>query len=62
MFAILQEDISSIASLKSAQINSPKSLDGKTYASYKARYEDHIVKQMIKNDGGTGKINIVAKF
>jgi hypothetical protein len=23
-------------------------LDGKTYASYKARYEDNIVKQMIK--------------
>lgn len=59
VFAILQEDISSIASLKDAEIITPKLLDGKTYASYKARYEDQIVKQMIKNDGGTGEINIV---
>jgi ABC-type nitrate/sulfonate/bicarbonate transport system substrate-binding protein len=59
VFAILQEDISSIASLKSSNLHSPNLLDGRTYASYKARYEDHIVKQMIKNDGGTGDIAIV---
>jgi len=29
-----------------------------TYASYQARYEDHIVKQMIRNDGGNGDIQI----
>jgi len=58
VFAILQEDLSSIASLKSSKINTPKHLDGKTYASYKARYEDPIVKQMIKNDGGTGALQI----
>ena len=58
VFAILQEDISSIASLKSSNLISPKLLDGKIYSSYKARYEDHIVIEMIKNDGGTGNIEI----
>jgi ABC-type nitrate/sulfonate/bicarbonate transport system substrate-binding protein len=59
VFAILQEDISSIASLKSSNLASPKFLDGKIYASYKARYEDHIVKEMVKNDGGIGNMKIV---
>jgi ABC-type nitrate/sulfonate/bicarbonate transport system substrate-binding protein len=59
VFAILQEDLSSIASLKNTNINSPKSLDGKIYASYKARYEDEIVKSMIKNDQGEGNIEII---
>ncbi len=59
VFAILQEDISSIASLKSKNINSPKLLDGKIYASYKARYEDKIVKELVRNDGGNGNITIV---
>ena len=59
VYAILQEDISSIASLKTSNIKSPQFLDGKTYASYKARYEDHIVKKMIMNDGGNGDMKIV---
>ncbi|MFT5022046.1 MAG: ABC-type nitrate/sulfonate/bicarbonate transport system substrate-binding protein [Colwellia sp.] len=59
VFAILQEDISSIASLKSSNLHSPKLLDAKIYASYKARYEDHIVTEMVKNDGGTGQMGIV---
>ena len=59
VFAILQEDISSIASLKESNFESPNSLDGKIYASYKARYEDHIVKEMVKNDGGTGNMEII---
>jgi ABC-type nitrate/sulfonate/bicarbonate transport system substrate-binding protein len=57
--AIMQKDVSSIVSLKSSNIISPKQLDGKTYASYKARYEDHIVNEMIKNDGGKGELNII---
>jgi len=59
VFAILQKDISSIASLKSSNLDSPKFLDGKIYASYKARYEDHIVNEMVKNDGGIGNMEIV---
>ncbi len=59
IYAILQKDLSCIATLSSSHITSPKLLDGKTYASYKARYEDHIVKEMIKNDGGKGDLNII---
>jgi ABC-type nitrate/sulfonate/bicarbonate transport system substrate-binding protein len=59
IYAILQQDLSCIATLKSSNIRSPKLLDGKTYASYKARYEDHIVKEMIKNDGGEGDLHII---
>ena len=55
--AILQNDLSAIA-VKAKNIKSPKDLDGKTYASYGARYEDLIVKQMIKNDKGKGNISI----
>jgi ABC-type nitrate/sulfonate/bicarbonate transport system substrate-binding protein len=55
---IFKEDLSAISVLKSSNLKSPKDLDGKTYASYKARYEDGIVKQMIKNDGGEGDLKI----
>ncbi|MEM6643475.1 MAG: ABC transporter substrate-binding protein [Bacteroidota bacterium] len=56
--AIYQEDLSAIACLKSNGIRSPRELDQKSYASYKARYEDAIVKQMIINDGGKGDLDI----
>ncbi len=56
---IFQEDLSAIASLSSNGITSPADLDGKMYASYQARYEDEIVRQMIKNDGGKGDFKIV---
>jgi ABC-type nitrate/sulfonate/bicarbonate transport system substrate-binding protein len=59
IYAILQKDLSCIATLKSSNITAPKLLDGKTYASYKARYEDHIVKEIIKNDGGEGDLDII---
>lgn len=59
IFAILQEDLSCIATLKSSNISRPELLDGKIYASYKARYEDLIVRQMIKNDGGTGNVDFI---
>lgn len=59
VYAILQEDLSSIITLKSSKLDSPQLLDGKIYASYKARYEDHIVREMVKNDGGSGNIQII---
>jgi hypothetical protein len=59
IYAILQNDLSCIATLQSSNIPSPKWLDGKIYASYKARYEDHIVREMIKNDGGEGNLEII---
>lgn len=58
IYAILQEDISSIAVLKNKGIESPADLDGRIYASYNARYEDAIVQQMIRNGGGKGNITI----
>lgn len=59
VYAILQEDISSIVTLESSGINRPALLDGKLYASYRARYEDHIVRAMVHNDGGEGAIDII---
>ncbi|UOG76432.1 ABC transporter substrate-binding protein [Hymenobacter tibetensis] len=56
--ALLQDDLSAIAVLERSGIQAPRQLDGKTYASYKARYEDDIVRKMIANDGGTGSISI----
>ncbi|PPK88498.1 ABC-type nitrate/sulfonate/bicarbonate transport system substrate-binding protein [Neolewinella xylanilytica] len=56
--ALLQEDLSAIAVRADSGIRSPKDLDGKSYASYEARYEDEIVKQLIRNDGGTGDLRL----
>ncbi len=54
--ALLRQDISAIAVLADRGIDRPSHLDGKSYASYKARYEDEIVRQMVINDGGKGDI------
>lgn len=56
---IFQDDVSKICVHKNSGILRPKDLDSKKYASYKARYEDHIIKSMIKNDGGSGEIEIM---
>lgn len=56
--ALLQQDISSIATLASSHITRPRDLDGRTYASYRARYEDAIVRQLVINDGGTGEFTV----
>ena len=56
--AILQSDLSAVVTKKSGDISSPKDLDGRSYGSYMARYEDGIVKEMVKNDGGKGDIKI----
>lgn len=56
---IFKEDLSAITVKKETVIKRPRHLDGATYASYKARYEDHIVQEMIKNDGGEGTIKVV---
>ena len=57
--AIFKEDLSAIVTMKNSGISSPGLLDGKSYASYQARYEDEIVKQMIINDGGKGDIEVI---
>eukprot|EP00041_Stephanoeca_diplocostata_P023029 m.558975 g.558975 ORF g.558975 m.558975 type:complete len:323 (-) comp22203_c0_seq2:1080-2048(-) len=52
--AILQRSTSAICTLQSSGIASPKGLENKRYASYSGRFEDCIVQQMVKNDGGDG--------
>ncbi|RSK43384.1 ABC transporter substrate-binding protein [Hymenobacter perfusus] len=56
--ALLTADLSSIVTLKRPDIQSPKDLAGKIYASYQARYEDQIVAKMLENDGATGPLTI----
>ena len=58
LMTIFQEDVSAIATIESNSILRPRHLDGRSYASYKARYEDKIVKKMITNDGGRGDLKI----
>ncbi|UFH54731.1 ABC transporter substrate-binding protein [Spirosoma sp. KNUC1025] len=52
---LLARDISAIVTLKESGIDRPKELDGKVYASYGARYEEDLIRQMIQNDGGRGQ-------
>ncbi|NBB80752.1 MAG: ABC transporter substrate-binding protein [Verrucomicrobia bacterium] len=52
--SILQRDTSAIVTLASSGIERPAQLDGKVYASYDARFEDAIVRAMVRNDGGEG--------
>lgn len=56
VFTIFQEDLSRIVTSHSSNIERPRYLDGKVYASYKARYEDLMVQAMIKSDGGQGLV------
>jgi ABC-type nitrate/sulfonate/bicarbonate transport system substrate-binding protein len=56
--AILHRDASAIATLETSGLKRPADLDGRTYASYAARYEDEIVRQMVRNDGGAGEITL----
>ena len=56
--AVCQEDKSAIVTLEDSGVDRPADLDGKRYASYDARFEDHIVRQLVRNDGGEGDIEI----
>ena len=52
---LLARDISAIVTLKESGIDRPQQLDGKVYASYGARYEEDIIRQLIQNDDGLGQ-------
>lgn len=47
---------SALAVLEQSGITRPAELDGKRYASYGARFEMHVVRQMVRNDGGRGEV------
>uniref|UniRef100_A0A061R8B7 Thiamine pyrimidine synthase n=1 Tax=Tetraselmis sp. GSL018 TaxID=582737 RepID=A0A061R8B7_9CHLO len=53
--AILQKQTSAVVSPSTGTVGRPRDLDGRTYASYAARFEGRIVQQMVINDGGEGK-------
>lgn len=56
--AVLQEDASAIVTRSDSGITRPAQLDGKTFASYQARFEDDIVRQLVRADGGQGNLTI----
>lgn len=57
--ALAQRDTSAIVTLANSKLMRPAQLDGHTYASYGARYEDDIVRAMIRQDGGRGDVRSV---
>jgi NitT/TauT family transport system substrate-binding protein len=57
--AVCQRDTSAIVALADSDVDRPADLDGRTYASYDARFEDHIVEQLVRNDGGDGDVTTV---
>ena len=57
--AVCQTDLSAIVSLADGDVDRPAELDGGRYASYDARFEDHIVARMIENDGGEGSFESI---
>ncbi|MGI8587191.1 MAG: ABC transporter substrate-binding protein [Chloroflexia bacterium] len=55
--AIAQHDTSELASLKSAGLDRPAKLEGKRYGGFGSPYEDLVIADIIKHDGGkTGEI------
>ena len=56
--SLFQKDLSAIACTRSSNVQSAKDLDGKIYASYNARYEDNILRSMIRQNGGQGDLEI----
>lgn len=52
---LLARDISAIVTLKESGISRPQQLDGKVFASYGARYEEDLIRQLIQNDEGHGQ-------
>jgi ABC-type nitrate/sulfonate/bicarbonate transport system substrate-binding protein len=52
--AILQHNTSGLIVLKDSGINRPRDLDGKIYGGYGSPFENPIISQIIKKDGGIG--------
>lgn len=52
--AIAQHNTSALVTLASSGLNSPRDLDGKTYGGFGAPYENPVVSEIIKHDGGQG--------
>ncbi|GLV55201.1 nitrate ABC transporter substrate-binding protein [Dictyobacter sp. S3.2.2.5] len=57
--AIVQHNTSEFAALASSGIKRPRDLDGKTYGAFGAPYENAVVSQIIKHDGGKGNFKSI---
>ncbi|KAI9009065.1 NMT1/THI5 like-domain-containing protein [Hyaloraphidium curvatum] len=57
--ALAQKDTSAVVVRSSSGIERPAHLDGKSYASYNARFEGHIVRALVRADGGKGDVQEV---
>ena len=61
--AILQHNTSGLIVLKDSGINRPKDLDGKIYGGYGSPFENPIISEIIKKDGGAGDFkNVVLEI
>ena len=56
--AVLQDDASAIVTRSDSVVTRPARLDGKTFASYRARFEDDIVRQLVRAEGGEGTFTV----
>jgi ABC-type nitrate/sulfonate/bicarbonate transport system substrate-binding protein len=52
--AIIQHNTSALVSLASSGLNRPRDFDGKIYGAFGAPYENAVVGEIIKHDGGKG--------
>lgn len=52
--AIIQHNTSALVTLASSGLNRPRDLDGKMYGGFGAPYEEPVVGEVIKQDGGKG--------
>ena len=52
--AIIQHNTSALVTLSSSGITRPRDLDGKIYGGFGASYENAVISQIIKHDGGKG--------
>nr|MDQ2714909.1 ABC transporter substrate-binding protein [Chloroflexota bacterium] len=52
--AIIQHNTSALVTLASSGLTRPRDLDNKVYAGFGAPYEDAVVGQIIRDDGGRG--------
>ncbi|MEK7597746.1 MAG: ABC transporter substrate-binding protein [Patescibacteria group bacterium] len=61
--AILQHNTSGLIVLKDSGINRPKDLDGRIYGGYGSPFENPIISEIIKKDGGAGDFkNVVLEI
>lgn len=57
--AVLEQDASAVAVRADSGITRPRHLDGRVYASYGARFEEGIVREMIRADRGRGNTRML---